>query len=62
MTACGYITADGQLVNVELLPESINVIVFDEQRYYLPSLITSLNWAKASLATAIKKFSNYNIV
>lgn len=62
MTASDYITADGQSVNVELLPESINVIIFDEQRYYLPSPITPLNWAKASLATALKKFSNYNIV
>ncbi len=61
MTAGDYITADGQPVNAELLPESINVIIFDEQRYYLPSPITPLNWAKASLATALKKFSNYNI-
>lgn len=61
MTAGDYITADGQPVNAELLPESINVIIFDEQRYYLPSPITPLNWAKASLATALKKISNYNI-
>ena len=56
ITAENFITADGKEVVAELLPESINTIIFEDKRYYLPSPITPLNWAKASLAMALKKF------
>ena len=56
ITAENFITADGKEVVAELLSESINTIIFEDKRYYLPSPITPLNWAKASLAMALKKF------
>ena len=47
------ITADGATVKPWLLPESINTIVIDGKRSYLPSPITPLNWAKAGLIMAL---------
>ncbi len=47
------VTADGLPVNDWLVPESINTVLIDETIFYLPSPITPLNWAKASLEMAL---------
>ncbi|APC91850.1 MULTISPECIES: hypothetical protein [Francisella] len=59
MTGETAIAADGHAVAAELLPESINTVIFADKKYFLASPITPLNWAKASLALALKKFSTY---
>jgi hypothetical protein len=55
----GAITADGNSSQAWLLPESINTVIVDGQRYYLPSPIVPLNWAKASLNMALSKYERY---
>lgn len=49
------ITADGRAVRPWLIPESINSVVIDGNTFYLPSPITPLNWAKASLDMALQR-------
>ncbi|MDA8791825.1 glycoside hydrolase family 15 protein [Bacteriovoracaceae bacterium] len=43
------LAADAKEVRNFQVPESINTIVIDEKKYYVPSPITPLNWAKAGL-------------
>ena len=50
------ITADGKAVKSWQSPESINTVVIDGQRYYLPSPVTPLNWAKAALDMALREY------
>ncbi|MDD5495663.1 MAG: hypothetical protein PHP46_01015 [Candidatus Omnitrophica bacterium] len=50
------ITADGKNVKAWQTPESINTAVIDGKRYYLPSPITPLNWAKAGLMMALTEY------
>jgi len=50
------ITADGKPVDAWLTPESINTVVIDGREYYLPSPIAPLNWAKATLAMALRNY------
>ncbi len=45
--------ADGKKVQNFALPESINTLVHGDERVYVPSPITPLNWAKASLSMAL---------
>jgi len=47
------LAADGKEVRDLQIPESINTVIMDGKRFYLPSPITPLNWAKASLAMAM---------
>jgi len=49
-------TADGKRVKPWQSPESINTIVMNGEKYYLPSPITPLNWAKASLNMALREY------
>ena len=44
--------ADGKVVAAFAFPESYNVELKNGERKYLPSPITPLNWAKASLLLA----------
>jgi len=55
ITAKG-ITADGKPVDAWLVPESINTVVIDGRKYYLPSPIAPLNWAKATLMMALREY------
>ena len=50
------ITADGKTVNPMEFPESINTVVVDGHAYHLPSPIVPLNWSKAAMAMAIRKY------
>ena len=43
-------------VNAWLSPESINTVVMDGRRPYLPLPIAPLNWAKAALAMALRDY------
>lgn len=52
------IAADGHPVKDWSVPESINVVLLDGVTYYLPSPITPLNWAKASLAMALHQMES----
>jgi hypothetical protein len=52
------LAADGNEVKALQIPESINTIIIDGKRYYLASPITPLNWAKASLAMALRRLQN----
>lgn len=52
----GGITADGEPVEEWLAPESINTVVIEGKRYYLPSPIAPLNWAKAALSMALRNY------
>lgn len=49
------ITADGNPVKDGKIPESINLVILDGKTFYLPSPITPLNWAKASLAMSLNQ-------
>ncbi|MFH1791023.1 MAG: hypothetical protein ABH885_03445 [Candidatus Omnitrophota bacterium] len=51
------ITADGTIVKAWLMPESINTVVIDGHRHYLPSPIVPLNWSKAALGMALRKYA-----
>lgn len=53
------ITADGSRSKPWLAPESINTVITDGRRYYLPSPIVPLNWAKASLNMALRRYEKY---
>ncbi|MCF6764791.1 glycoside hydrolase family 15 protein [Thiotrichales bacterium 19S3-7] len=57
MTGTNSLSADGQPLKHGQLPESINTILLDQKYYYLPSPITPLNWAKASLALALSNYA-----
>jgi hypothetical protein len=48
--------ADGKEVREWQSPESINTVVIDGHKYYLPSPITPLNWAKAGLDMALREY------
>ncbi|MDD5436719.1 MAG: hypothetical protein PHX20_04155 [Candidatus Omnitrophica bacterium] len=50
------ITSDGKAVKAWQSPESINTVVIEGRRYYLPSPITPLNWAKAALSMALMEY------
>ena len=50
------IAADGSPVRPLLPPESVNTVVIDGQKYYLPSPIVPLNWAKAALEMALSAY------
>lgn len=52
------IAADGTMIKENQLPESINTVILNNKTYFLPSPITPLNWAKASLSLALKNFSD----
>lgn len=52
------ITADGHAAGEFLIPESINTVIVDGRSYLLPSPIVPLNWAKASLAMALKRLQD----
>jgi hypothetical protein len=56
VTGQGLITADGKEIKAWQAPESINTVVIDGRRFYLPSPITPLNWAKAGLSMALNKY------
>lgn len=47
------LAADGKPVRDLQVPESINTVILNGKHYYLPSPITPLNWAKASLQLAL---------
>ena len=49
-------SASGEMVEDFVTPESINTIIINNQSYYLPSPITPLNWAKATLFIALNDF------
>ncbi|WP_067518929.1 glycoside hydrolase family 15 protein [Endozoicomonas ascidiicola] len=49
----GLIAADGNSVADWKVPESINSVKIGDELHYLPSPITPLNWAKASLSMAL---------
>lgn len=53
-TPRGAVGADGRPVPFGAFPESYNVVFHGEKRSYLPSPITPLNWAKASLGLALR--------
>ena len=50
------ITADGKPVDAWLVPESVNTVVIDGRKHYLPSPIAPLNWAKAALWMALRDY------
>ena len=50
------IASDGKAVKPWQSPESINTVVINGQRHYLPSPITPLNWAKAALSMALREY------
>jgi hypothetical protein len=52
------LAADGKAVRSLQATESINTVVVSGKRYYLPSPITPLNWAKASLGMALEDLKN----
>lgn len=54
LTGENRLGADGRPVPALALPESYNTIVDKGDRFYVPSPITPLNWAKASLRLAIE--------
>ncbi|MFZ9034926.1 MAG: hypothetical protein ACO2ZM_02230 [Francisellaceae bacterium] len=56
ITADNMLSADGNPVGSRRLPESINSVIIENRRYYLPSPITPLNWARASLALALRDY------
>lgn len=56
VTGQGLIIADGKGVKAWQAPESINTVVIEDRRFYLPSSITPLNWAKAGLSLALNKY------
>ena len=56
ITGEGQITADGRTVTAWQLPESVNTVVIDGDRRYLASPIVPLNWAKAAMAMALRKY------
>jgi hypothetical protein len=47
------LAADGKKVGDMQVTESINIVIIKGKRYYLPSPITPLNWAKISLKMAM---------
>ena len=55
MTSAKSIGGDLKPVHSWQLPESINIVIHEGQRYYLPSPICPLNWAKVSLFSLAKK-------
>lgn len=50
------LAADGKRVRALQFPESINTILFGNERFYLPSPITPLNWAKASALMMMERY------
>ncbi len=58
MTGEGMITADGKAVGAWEVAESVNSVVFDDAKYYLPSPIIPLNWAKVGLSMALDSYKN----
>ncbi len=54
VTGDNRLGADGRPVPGMALPESYNTVVDGTDRFYAPSPITPLNWAKASLRLAIE--------
>lgn len=54
--------ADGKRVPAQAFPESYNVVLTGEGRSYVPSPITPLNWAKASLAMALRALERARLV
>lgn len=56
ITGQGIITADGKGVKAWQTPESINTVIIEGQRFFLPSPITPLNWAKAGLSMALDEY------
>ncbi len=55
ITGSNQITADGKAIKKWLVPESINTVKINNVYHYLPSPITPLNWAKASLSMALDR-------
>lgn len=53
MTNSRILAADGKKVRDFQVPESINTVQFNNEKYYVPSPITPLNWAKASLTMSL---------
>jgi hypothetical protein len=49
------IGADGKKVPAFAFPESYNTIVYGKSRYFAPSPITPLNWAKASMLISLEE-------
>lgn len=56
ITGPKLVAADGKPVREWQAPESINTVIVDDRRYYLPSPITPLNWAKAGLDMGLRRF------
>lgn len=56
ITGENQITADGIKVESWNAPESINTIVINNDKRYLPSPIVPLNWAKAGLSMALFEY------
>ncbi|MFH1037200.1 MAG: hypothetical protein V1789_00835 [PVC group bacterium] len=50
------ITADGRTGTAGVPPESINTVVIDGNKFWLPSPIVPLNWARAGLSMALSKY------
>ena len=55
------IASDGIAVKPWQAPESINTVVINGKRSYLPSPITPLNWAKAGLSMALTEYERVAI-
>ena len=55
LTGPGAVAADGKPVRALEPPESINTLVDGEVRRFAPSPITPLNWARATLAMALRR-------
>jgi hypothetical protein len=56
ITGPGLIAADGKPVRPWQAPESINTVILEGKEHFLPSPITPLNWAKASLDMALDSY------
>lgn len=56
LTGPNQIAADGKTVRAWMAPESINTVIIEGQSHFLASPITPLNWAKAGLDMALRKF------
>jgi hypothetical protein len=48
--------ANGKEVSAFSLPESYNMVIIDDNKYYLPSPICPLNWSKAMLTLLFEEY------
>jgi len=50
------LAANGDVLDPLLPPESINTVIMGRRSHWLPSPITPLNWARATLDMALRRF------